>query len=235
MDDTNSILFRQLFDTSTSTYTYLIACLKTGKALLLDSVDRNIDLYTRLIKEFDLDLIYALDTHVHADHITAMSLLKEKYNCQLAMGEHTPATGVDKLLRDKEPLCIGDITLETMHTPGHTIESCSFILNDKIFTGDTLLIRGTGRTDFQNGSSKDQYNSLFNKLLKLPEPYLVYPSHDYNGVNISTIGEEIRFNPRLQVVDEQEYMNLMDNLNLPYPKFINVALPANLKCGSTEE
>lgn len=235
MDDSNSVIFRQLFDNNTSTFTYLIACAKTRKALLLDSVDKKIDLYNRLLKEFELDLIYALDTHVHADHITAMQLLKQAHHCKLLMGEHTPATGVDKLLRDNETIRIGEITLQTLYTPGHTKESCSFLLNEKIFTGDTLFIRGTGRTDFQNGSAKEAYNSLFNKILNLPKNQLVYPGHDYNGMNISTIGEEIQFNPRLQVSSSHEYANIMDNLNLPYPRYIDVAVPANLKCGLIQE
>jgi len=235
MDESKSIFFRQIFDTNTSTFTYLIACNKTRKALLLDSVDKKIDLYKRLIKEFDLDLVYALDTHVHADHITAMNLLRETYHCKLVMGDQTPATGLDKLLRNKETLNLGEISLQTLHTPGHTRESCSFVLEDNIFTGDTLFIRGTGRTDFQNGSSSDQYNSLFNNILKLPRHYHVYPAHDYNGMNISSIDEEIRFNPRLQVANEQEYKNIMDHLNLPYPRYMDVAIPANLKCGVIEE
>lgn len=235
MDDSNSVIFRQIFDNNTSTFTYLIACAKTRKALLIDSVDKKIDLYNRLLKELELDLIYALDTHVHADHITAMHLLKQSHHCKLLMGEHTPATGVDKLLRDNEDVRIGEINLHTIHTPGHTIESCSFLLNDNVFTGDTLLIRGTGRTDFQNGSSNDEYESIFNKILTLPKNTILYPGHDYNGMNISSIGEEIQFNPRLQVSNLQEYANIMDNLNLPYPRFIDVAVPANLKCGLVEE
>lgn len=232
MADQSGVFFRQLFDVNTSSFSYLIACQKTRQAVLLDSVNTKIDLYKRLIKEYELNLVYALDTHVHADHITGMSLLRENFGCQLVTGEHTPATGVDKLLRDGEDLVFGEIHLKTLYTPGHTIESCSFLLGDTIFTGDTLFIRGTGRTDFQSGSAKDQYDSLFSKLLKLPKEYLVYPGHDYNGLNVSSIGEEIKFNPRLQVTNMDDYVQMMNNLNLPYPKYIDVALPANLKCGA---
>lgn len=235
MDDANNTLFRQLYDANTSTFTYLIACMKTRKALLLDTVDRKVDLYNRLIREYDLDLVYVVDTHIHADHVTAMHQLKQQHRCALVMGDRTSATGLDKLLCDNELLKIGELTLKTLHTPGHTLESCSFLLGDKVFTGDTLLIRGTGRTDFQNGRSKDQYDSLYIKLLTLPKHYSVYPAHDYNGMNVSTIGEEIQLNPRLQVSNSQEYSDIMDNLNLPYPRYIDIALPANLKCGLVEE
>ena len=230
MSDT-AFLMKQLFDAASCSFTYLILCKKTKKALIIDAVDKQVGLYNNLIREYDLQLIFALDTHIHADHISGMHLLKQAHGCQLVMGAESPAKGLDRFLHDKEFLTIGEIALQTLHTPGHTPESCSFILDNNIFTGDTLLIRGTGRTDFQNGNPASSYDSLFGKLLKLPENFNIFPGHDYQGMNISTIGEELRFNPRLQISNRQEYIDLMNNLNLPLPKYIDIALPANLKCG----
>lgn len=225
------MIFRQLFEKDTCTYTYLIADEKSKEAIFIDPVLEHLEAYLRLVKELDLKLIVALDTHVHADHITATGNLRKKTNCSIAMGRHTKAEFVTERLSEGNVLKIGDLKLKAIYTPGHTDDSYSFLMNDRVFTGDTLLIRGTGRTDFQNGNASAQYDSLFNKLLKLPEETIVYPAHDYKGWTSSTIGEEKRFNPRLQVMSEEEYMEIMDNLNLDHPRYMDVAVPANLKCG----
>lgn len=229
------MLFRQLFDEATWTYTYLLAECEGGKALLIDPVREKIPLYQQLIHELNLTLVYAIDTHVHADHITALGKLRSLYQCETVFGEQTQATCASRAVKDGETIELGYLKLKALYTPGHTNDSYCFLLTrDKqhlLFTGDTLLIRGTGRTDFQQGNSHQQYDSLFNKLLKLPDDTLVYPGHDYKGMTVSTIGEERRFNPRLQVNNVAEYIHIMDNLNLPNPKLMDIAVPANLGCG----
>lgn len=225
------MFFRQLFEPVSCTYTYLLSDENLNEAIIIDPVIDKLDLYLQLLNEYGVKLAVALDTHTHADHITATGNLQKKTNCQIAMGEHSRAEFVTVHLKESEKLKLGNLSLETIYTPGHTDDSCCFKMNDRIFTGDTLLIRGTGRTDFQNGDAKAQYDSLFNKVLKLPEGTLVYPAHDYKGMMVSTIGEEIHFNPRLQVKNVDEYVEIMDNLNLAMPKMIDVAVPANLKCG----
>lgn len=227
------MIFRQLFDAESFTYTYLIASESTREAALIDPVKSKVKLYLQLLKELELKLTYAIDTHVHADHITALSELTKKTHCQIVMGEQSKAQGPLPLLyvKESEPLHLGNLIIQPIHTPGHTNDSYCFLVNDYLFTGDTLLIRGTGRTDFQQGNSKHQYHSLFNKLLKLPGHTRVYPGHDYNGYTMSTISEEKKYNPRLQVTSEKEYCELMANLNLAQPKLIDIAVPANLKCG----
>ena len=227
------MIFRQLFEKDTCTYTYLIADEKSREAIFIDPVLEHLEAYLRLVKELDLELIVALDTHVHADHITATGNLRKKTKCSIAMGRHTQAEFVTERLTEGNVLKIGDLKLKAMYTPGHTDDSYSFLMNDRVFTGDTLLIRGTGRTDFQNGNASAQYDSLFNKILKLPEETIVYPAHDYKGWTSSTIGEEKRFNPRLQVISEEEYIEIMDNLNLDRPHYMDKAVPANLRCGLT--
>lgn len=231
------MLFRQLFDHDTYTYTYLLADAQ-GQAVLIDPVLEKLPLYQMMVDQLGLKLTTAIDTHVHADHITALGELRDEFKCVTILGEETKADCVSKKVADKEIIEVGEIKLEAIATPGHTDDSYSFYLPPEqggmVFTGDTLLIRGTGRTDFQNGNASDQYHSLFHKLLTLPEDTLVYPAHDYKGMNVSTIGEEIRFNPRLQVASEQEYAELMGNLNLPEPKYMDVAVPANLKCGKAQ-
>lgn len=231
---TDSYLIKQLFDERSSSFTYLLACQKTRYALIIDSVHDQMDVYHRLIKDYQLHLLYALETHIHADHISGMHLLKQTYHCQLLMGAHTKAIGLDRLLADNEEIKLGEISLKTLHTPGHTSESCSYLLANNIFTGDALLIHGTGRTDFQNGCAGTSYESLFNKLLTFPEDFRVFPGHDYNGRTSTTIGEEIRLNPRLQVASKEEYIAIMDNLNLTPPKAMHIAVPANLRCGAVE-
>lgn len=227
------MLFRQLYDLDTGTYTYLLAERPGGEAVIIDPVLEQMNAYLQLLRELDIRLVKAIDTHTHADHVTAMGKLREVTGCVTLMGEQTKAECVSLRVRDGETIHVGALTLRALYTPGHTDESYSFVMDDRAFTGDTLLIRGTGRTDFQNGNARAQYDSLFNKLLKLPEETLVYPGHDYKGWTVSTIGEEKRYNPRLQVQSVDEYVNIMNNLNLPNPKYMDVAVPANLACGRT--
>ena len=226
------MIFKQVFDTKTSTYTYLIASAKGREAVIIDPVLENVEEYIVLLKELDLKLVKVIDTHIHADHITGATKLKQVTNCITLMGEHTPAETVEIKVKDNEIIEIDSLKIKSLYTPGHTSDSYSFLLDNYLFTGDTLLINGTGRTDFQNGSSKDAYNSLFNNLLKLPEETLVYPGHDYNGKFSSTIGNEIKFNPRLQVKSEDEYVDIMSNLNLAKPKMIETNVSRNIKLGA---
>jgi glyoxylase-like metal-dependent hydrolase (beta-lactamase superfamily II) len=226
------MIFKQVFDIKSSTYTYLIASAKGREAVIIDPVIENVEDYIKILNELDLKLVKVIDTHIHADHITGASKLKEATNCSTLMGEHTPADTVEIKVKDDEIINIDNLKIRSMYTPGHTSDSYSFLLNDHLFTGDTLLINGTGRTDFQNGCSKSAYNSLFNKILKLPEETFVYPGHDYNGKKISTIGNEKKFNPRLQVNSVDEYIDIMSNLNLSKPKMIETNVSRNIKLGS---
>ena len=226
------MLFRQLFDTKSSTYTYLIASAKGREALIIDPVEENVDEYVKHLKELDLKLVKVIDTHIHADHVTGASKLKNNTNCSTVMGENSPAETVDIRLKDEETIEIDQLKIKALYTPGHTSDSYSFLMNNYLFSGDTLLINGTGRTDFQNGSSKDAYNSLFNKLLKLPEETILYPGHDYNGKKSSTIGNEKKFNPRLQVDSVDQYIEIMSNLKLSKPKMIETNVSRNLMLGS---
>lgn len=231
------MIFRQLFHADTGTYTYLLGCEKTREAALIDPVIDHITHYLQLLKELHLTLTLALDTHVHADHITALGALREHTGCRSLMGEPSRAACVSGTFRDNDAIHFGEVSLTALHTPGHTDDSYCFVLpsaHEKwLFTGDTLLIRGTGRTDFQNGNASDQYRSLFNKVLTLPDNTRVYPGHDYKGWTMSTIGEEKANNPRLQVTTEQDYITLMANLKLAHPKWMDVAVPANLACGKS--
>src|SRR3954471_13427409 len=229
------MIFRQLFDSVSGTYTYLLASRRGGEALIIDPVLEKVQRYVQLVKELDLKLIKAADTHLHADHITGLGALRDHTHCITVMGERSKADVVSMRLSDGDTLTIDGISLEAIYTPGHTDDSYSFVMNDRVFTGDTLLIRGTGRTDFQNGDARAQYDSIFNRLLKLPEETLVYPAHDYKGETVSTIGEEKAFNPRLQVKSVDEYVELMNNLNLPNPKLMDVAVPANMRIGLAQE
>ena len=226
------MIFKQEFDTKTSTYTYIIASAKGREAVIIDPVLENVEDYINILKELDLKLVKVIDTHIHADHITGASKLKQVTNCATIMGEHTPADTVEIKVKDSEIIDIDNLKIRSMYTPGHTSDSYSFLLDNYLFTGDTLLINGTGRTDFQNGSSKDAYNSLFNNLLKLPEETLVYPGHDYNGKFSSTIGNEKKFNPRLQVKSVDEYVDIMSKLNLTKPKMIETNVSRNIKLGA---
>lgn len=228
------MLFRQLFDSESSTYTYLLAADNGKRAVIIDPVKKNINQYLVLIKQLNLTLAAAIDTHLHADHITAIGELSKTLNCESMMGEQSQASCVSAKFRDKDILDFDGLKLTVMYTPGHTDDSYCFLMDDRVFTGDTLFIRGTGRTDFQNGSPSQQYDSLLNRLLCLPESTLIYPGHDYNGMTVSTIGEEIRFNPRLRVGSKDEYIAVMNNLNLPKPKMMDIAVPANKNCGILE-
>ena len=225
------MIFRQLFDHTSHTYTYLLAERRGGEALLIDPVLENAAQYVRLLQELDVKLVLAADTHIHADHVTALGTLREQTGCASAMGAMTQAECVSVRFHEGEKLHVDKLQLDILYTPGHTDDSYSFVLPDRVFTGDTLLIRGTGRTDFQNGDPGAQYDSLFNKLLKLPEDTLVYPAHDYNGMTVSTIDEERRHNPRLQVSGKQAYIDLMNGLELDDPRLMDIAVPANRACG----
>ena len=226
------MIFRQVFDNKSSTYTYLIASAKGREAVIIDPVIENVESYIKLLQELDLKLVKVIDTHIHADHVTGASKLKQATNCYTLMGEHTPADAVEIKVKDDEIIKIDQIEIKAMYTPGHTSDSYSFLMDNYLFSGDTLLINGTGRTDFQNGSSKDAYNSIFNRLLKLPEDTILYPGHDYNGKESSTIGNEKKFNPRLQVKNVDEYVELMSNLNLAKPELIDINVSRNIKLGA---
>ena len=223
------MIFKQLFDNKSSTYTYLLASDKGREALIIDPVIENTNEYISLLKELDLRLVKVIDTHIHADHVTALNELSKQTNCTKIMGEKSKSEVIDLHVKEDDKIKIENIELKVLYTPGHTDCSYSFLMKDRVFTGDTLLINGTGRTDFQNGSSYDAYESLFNKLLKLPENTLVYPAHDYNGKKFSTIENEKKNNPRLQVNSKEEYAEIMENLKLANPKMMDVAVPANLK------
>jgi glyoxylase-like metal-dependent hydrolase (beta-lactamase superfamily II)/rhodanese-related sulfurtransferase len=225
------MIFRQLFDGVSSTYSYLIASRHDGEALIIDPVLERVDRYIQLLNELDIRLIKAIDTHLHADHITGLPALRERTQCITVMGEQTKADVVSIRVSDGDRVDIEGLSLDVLYTPGHTDDSYSYLMSDRVFTGDTLLIRGTGRTDFQNGDPRAQYDSIFGKLLKLPDETLVYPAHDYKGDTVSTIGEERAFNPRLQVKSVQEYVELMNSLNLPNPKLMDVAVPTNMRVG----
>ena len=223
------MIFEQLFDTKSSTYTYIISSGKGREALIIDPVIESTDKYIKILKNLDLKLVKVIDTHIHADHISGLNELSKKTKCSKIMGEKSGSEVLDIRVKENEKIKIENIELISMYTPGHTDCSYSFLMNDRVFTGDTLLINGTGRTDFQNGNSHDAYDSLFNKLLKLPDKTLVYPAHDYNDKKYSTIENEKNNNPRLQVKSAEEYAEIMDNLNLENPGMIDIAVPANIK------
>ena len=223
------MIFEQLFDDKSSTYTYIISSGKGREALIIDPVIEHSDYYIKILDKLELSLVKVIDTHIHADHITALNELSKRTGCTKIMGENSKSEVIDLKLKDEENVNIENIELKAIYTPGHTDCSYSYVMNDRVFTGDTLLINGTGRTDFQSGSPYDAYDSLFNKLLKLPENTLVFPAHDYKGKKNSTIGNEKNNNPRLQVSSKEEYAEIMNNLNLPNPKMLDIAVPANLK------
>tara|TARA_B100001121_G_C18564070_1_gene561764 strand:- start:191 stop:874 length:684 start_codon:yes stop_codon:yes gene_type:complete len=226
------MIFEQLFDKTSSTYTYLISSGPEREALIIDPVLEHVDVYIGILNKLNLKLVKVIDTHIHADHITGMSELKDKTNCETIMGDKTPADVVSIKVKDQEMITLDGVKIQALYTPGHTYESFSFFMQDRVFTGDTLLIGGTGRTDFQNGNPYDSYNSIFNILLKLPNQTKVYPAHDYNGNFFSTIEKEKNNNPRLQVKTADEYADIMNNLNLPDPKLMDIAIPRNLKLGA---
>lgn len=225
------MIFRQIFDGASYTYSYLIGSRQGGEAILIDPVVEKADQYLQLLGELELKLLIATDTHLHADHITGLGALQDATGCTTLMGKQSQADCISRCLNDGEVITFDGIHIEVLYTPGHTDDSYCFLLPDRVLTGDTLLIRGTGRTDFQNGDPQAQYESLFNKLLKLPDETLVYPAHDYSGMTVSTIGEERRHNPRLQVASKEEYVELMDGLKLSKPRMMEIAVPANRTCG----
>ena len=225
------MIFKQLFDPKSSTYTYLIASAKGREALIIDPVLENVSEYILSLKELDLKLVKVIDTHIHADHVTAASKLKDITSCSTIMGEHTPAEAVEIKVKDDEYISLDNLKIRAMYTPGHTSDSYSFLMDNYLFSGDTLLINGTGRTDFQNGNAKDAYNSIFNKILKLPDETLLYPAHDYKGQKVSTIGKEKKYNPRLQVKSVEEYVDIMDNLSLKKPAKIDFNVSKNINLG----
>ena len=226
------MIFKQVFDKKTSTYTYLIASAKGREAVILDPVLENVNDYIQLLRDLDLKLVKVIDTHIHADHVTGASKLKQVTNCATLMGEHTPADAVEIKVKDNELINLDGLNIRSIYTPGHTAESYSFLLDNYLFSGDALLINGTGRTDFQNGNSKDSYHSIFDKLLKLPEETLLYPGHDYNGEKVSTIEKEKKFNPRLQVKNVDEYIEIMSNLNLSKPEMMDNNVSKNIQLGA---
>ena len=226
------MIFKQVFDQKSSTYTYIIASAEGREALIIDPVLENVEDYIKLLTELNLKLVKVIDTHIHADHVTGAGKLRDKTKCVTIMGEHTPTDAIEVKVKDDEIIELDKFKIRALYTPGHTSDSFCFLMNNYLFSGDTLLINGTGRTDFQNGSSKDAYNSIFNRLLKLPDETLLYPAHDYKGETVSTIGKEKRSNPRLQVKNVDEYIDIMNNLNLKKPEKIDFNVESNLKLGS---
>jgi sulfur dioxygenase len=229
------MLFRQLFEVETSTYTYLLADSSTQEAVLIDPVKKLVPRYIKLLDELQLKLIHAIDSHVHADHVTALGELRNLTGCKTYIGRDGSVACSDSSLEEGMLITFGNYGLKARYTPGHTDDSYCFELKGAgrkaVFTGDTLLIRGSGRTDFQNGSSRQLYHSLHEVLLRLDDDTEVYPAHDYNGMTVSSIGEERQHNPRLQW-DLEEFIDRMSKLDLPNPKFLDIAVPANNQCGN---
>ena len=229
------MIFRQLFEPVSCTYTYLLAGRRGGEALIIDPVLDRVERYIQLLRELDLRLVKAVDTHVHADHITGLGALRDRTKCITVMGQEAGVDVVSMRVGDGDRVEVAGVSLTALYTPGHTDDSYCFLMDDRVFTGDTLLIRGTGRTDLQNGDPAAAYRSIFDKLMTLPDETLVYPAHDYKGDTLSTIGEERAFNPRLQVRSVDEYVEIMNNLDLPNPEMMDVAVPANLKVGLSQD
>lgn len=229
------MLFRQFFDAESSTYTYLLASNAGREAVIIDPVKEQVAQYLMAVEQLGLKLVRAIDTHTHADHITGLGDLRDASGCITLMGEFTKAECVSQYVRDGELLEVDGLTLRALYTPGHTSESFSFVLNPSkpkaVMTGDVLLIRGTGRTDFQSGDAGRSWDSIVNVLFQLPDETLIYPAHDYNGWTASSIGEEKRYNPRIAGKSRSDYIGIMNNLKLPDPKLMDVAVPANLACG----
>ena len=223
------MIFNQLFDDKSSTYTYIISSGKGREALIIDPVIEHTKEYIKILKDLELKLVKVIDTHIHADHISGLNELNKQTECTRIMGEESESEVIDLKVKENEKVKIEGVELITLYTPGHTKCSYSYLMNDRVFTGDTLLINGSGRTDFQGGSAMEQYDSIFNKLLKLPDKTLVYPAHDYNGKKFSTVENERSNNPRLQVSSPDEYIQIMNNLKLPNPKMMDIAVPANKK------
>lgn len=229
------MIFKQLFDSDTCTYSYLLGCERSKKAVLLDGVATQVESYLALLGQYNLALIYTLETHVHADHITAAAILRDSVGSKSVVHRDAGAVCADLMVTDGVILQIGDIEMTVLHTPGHTSGCVSYRLADRVFTGDSLLINGCGRTDFQQGDATTLYRSIHNKLFSLPADTLVYPGHDYYGFTVSSIKQEKALNQRLgHGKTEAEFINLMAQLDLPYPKYIDHALPANQACGKSQ-
>ena len=226
------MIFKQVFDQKSSTYTYIIASSLGREALIIDPVLENVEDYLKILRNLELKLVKVIDTHIHADHITGASKLKDKTKCVTIMGNHTPTDAVEIKVEDNEIIKLDQIKIKALYTPGHTSDSFSFLMDNYLFSGDTLLINGTGRTDFQNGNAKDAYDSIFSRLLRLPDETLLYPAHDYKGEKVSTIGKEKKQNPRLQVNSVNEYVEIMNNLNLKKPTEIDNNVAKNIKLGA---
>lgn len=229
------MLFRQLFDSDSSTYTYLLASGRGREALIIDPVKTQLSAYLQLIEALDLKLVRALDTHTHADHVTALGDLRDHTQCVTVMGQYSKAACVSERVSDGDRIVIDGLALDAIYTPGHTDESFSFYCREAgpgmVFSGDVLLIRGTGRTDFQGGDAHKSWDSITRRLFTLPDETLLYPGHDYRGWTVSSIYEEKHYNPRLAGKTEDEYVHIMNTLNLPNPRLMDIAVPANLACG----
>lgn len=228
----NNIIFRQLFDEKTWTYTYILGDRGSHEAIIIDPVRDQVERDIRILTELGLTLIYILDTHIHADHITGSGLLREKTGAKIAMGAGAWVAKPDILLADGEALMVGDTKIISYSTPWHTDGCTSYLVGNRVFTGDTLLIRKTGRTDFQWGSAEKLYHSIMDKIYTLPDETLIYPGHDYTGQTVSTVWEERLYNTRIRAnTTLAELAETMNALHLPYPKYIDEALPANMKLG----
>lgn len=231
------MLFRQFVDKASSTYTYLLASAPGREAVIIDPVKEQIGQYIQAIEQLGLRLVKAIDTHTHADHITALGDLRDRTGCATVMGQYTRADCVSARVTDNELIDVDGVKLQALYTPGHTDESFSFVLNPRapraVFSGDVLLIRGSGRTDFQNGDAGKSWDSIVGRLFRLPDATTLYPAHDYKGWTASSIGEEKRYNPRLAGKSRAQYIDIMQSLDLPDPKMMDVAIPANLACGQT--
>jgi glyoxylase-like metal-dependent hydrolase (beta-lactamase superfamily II)/rhodanese-related sulfurtransferase len=232
------VIFRQLFDPESSTYTYLLADSETHEALIIDPVYEQVRRDVALLEELKLKLGFSLETHVHADHVTGGWSLKQRTGSRIALSAASGAEGADRYLEHGEKIYFGDHYLEARATPGHTSGCMTFVLDDmsRAFTGDCLLIRGCGRTDFQEGDSRVMYRSIHEQIFSLPDDCLLYPGHDYRGLTATSVAEEKLYNPRLGgELNESDFAGYMDNLGLAHPKKLEIAVPANLKCGKQEE
>lgn len=227
------MIFRQLFDAESSTYTYLIGDPSTGQAVLIDPVLGQVDRDLQFVSELDLTLTHVFDTHVHADHVTASGLLREKTDCTVIGGE-SGASCANVHVKHGDVVKVGALEFTVLATPGHTDDSVSYRLADRVFTGDALLVRANGRTDFQNGDAGQLFDSITQVLFALPEETLIYPAHDYKGRTVTSVGEEKRHNPRISGKTREEFVEIMANLKLPPPKLLDIAVPANRACGHTQ-
>ena len=227
---------RQFFFFFFSTYTYLLWDAKSGEAALIDSVKEQVDRDTGIIRELNLNLRYLLETHIHADHITGAGELRRRFNARVMVHKNSGSQCADQLLDDEDTIMLGSEKIKVLYTPGHTNTDISYLIDGIVFTGDTLLIRGSGRTDFQSGNAGEAYDSITGKLFTLPDSTVVYPGHDYEGRTMSTIWEEKKYNPRLgNGKSREEYINIMESMDLPKPKMIEKAVPGNMECGLSKD